>query len=93
MPRPVLYADMLSQPCRAVVVLCQQNGIDIEIKPISIGRGEHRSADFKAVNPLCKLPYLVVRLVSGMGRAASNDTLRQTWSCEIPYSFHRTSWL
>ena len=63
--RPVLYLDLMSQPCRAIETLCRMNNIDVERKWVSIGKRENQQPEFLAVNPLGKLPFLVVRGQAG----------------------------
>lgn len=66
MAPPVLYYDGMSQPCRAVLNLIKLNNLDVELKYVSIAKGSQRSEDFKAINPMCKLPFFVVGLLVGV---------------------------
>lgn len=68
---PLLYLDMLSQPSRAVEILCRVNGLDVERKIVRIGRGEHQTPEYLAVNPLGKVPFLVVRLAGWVTHVAA----------------------
>ena len=43
---PTLYADMVSQPCRAIAVFCQLAGIEFELKEISLAKQEHKTEDY-----------------------------------------------
>jgi glutathione S-transferase len=52
--KPQLYVDLFSQPSRACVILIKANGIDVDIKHVSIARGEQRGGLFKELNPLGK---------------------------------------
>jgi len=55
--RPVtIYADLVSQPSRALVVFCRAAGIPHEVKITRIARGEHRTPEFRKLNPLAQLP-------------------------------------
>lgn len=54
-----LHLDLMSQPCRAVAILCRLNRLPVVEVPVSIGRGEQRRPEFRSkVNPLGKLPAL-----------------------------------
>lgn len=54
----LIYADMLSQPSRAVITLCKEAAIVHEIKLVTIAKGETRSKPFRLLNPLGKVPFI-----------------------------------
>uniref|UniRef100_A0A8C6U4E1 glutathione transferase n=1 Tax=Neogobius melanostomus TaxID=47308 RepID=A0A8C6U4E1_9GOBI len=54
-----LYADLLSQPCRAVHILLNCTGTAHKLRTVALRKGEQRSPDFTKLNPLQKVPVLV----------------------------------
>ncbi|XP_068640459.1 glutathione S-transferase T1 [Aristolochia californica] len=54
-----VYADRLSQPSRAVIIFCKVNGIEFEEITVNLAKGQHRSQEFKEINPLCQVPAIV----------------------------------
>lgn len=54
-----LYADLMSQPSRAVLLFCRVNNIDVDQQLINIQKGDHKTPEFKAINPLGKVPCIV----------------------------------
>lgn len=63
MHKLVLYADLASQPSRAVYWFCLLNEIDVELRIIKLVQGEHRTSEYLSINPNGKVPTLQV--VSG----------------------------
>uniref|UniRef100_A0A3B4APY0 glutathione transferase n=1 Tax=Periophthalmus magnuspinnatus TaxID=409849 RepID=A0A3B4APY0_9GOBI len=57
--RGSLYADLLSQPCRAVRILLQCTGTPHTLRSVALRKGEHLSPDFSKLNPMNKVPVLV----------------------------------
>ncbi|ONK71521.1 uncharacterized protein A4U43_C04F9500 [Asparagus officinalis] len=53
-----LYVDRLSQPSRAVLIFCKVNNIDFEEVRIDIGKGQHKSPEFKEINPMGQVPAI-----------------------------------
>jgi glutathione S-transferase len=53
-----LYIDMMSQPSRAVLLFCLENGIAHQVEMVQIAKGQTRSAEFKALNPRGKVPVI-----------------------------------
>ena len=51
----VLYLDLLSQPCRAVLIFCRLAHIPVTVRFVSLKRREHLSL---SANPTRKLPFL-----------------------------------
>ncbi|KAM9858339.1 glutathione S-transferase theta-2 [Aulostomus maculatus] len=54
-----VYLDLLSQPCRAVLILLTRNNIPHRVHSIALRKGEQRSPDFTKLNPMQKVPVLV----------------------------------
>ncbi|KAK7399217.1 hypothetical protein VNO78_10396 [Psophocarpus tetragonolobus] len=54
-----VYADRMSQPSRAVLVFCKVNGIDFEEITVELSKRQHLSPEFRAINPLRKVPAIV----------------------------------
>ncbi|KAK3084631.1 hypothetical protein FSP39_016586 [Pinctada imbricata] len=52
------YYDMGSQPSRAVYMFMKLNNIPFEEKAIPIMTGEHRTPEFRKINPFTKVPVL-----------------------------------
>lgn len=51
-----LFADLGSQPARAVYWFCVANELPVELVLTRIAKGEHLTPSFKEVNPLGKIP-------------------------------------
>lgn len=54
----VLYADLLSQPCRAVHILLNCTGTAHTLRTVALRKGEQRTPEFTKLNPLQKVPVL-----------------------------------
>ncbi|KAE9607739.1 hypothetical protein Lal_00013450 [Lupinus albus] len=54
-----LYTDRMSQPSRAVLILCKASGIDFEEIKVEISKRQQLSPEFEAINPFKKLPAIV----------------------------------
>lgn len=52
-----VYADLTSQPCRAVVLFCRAAEIPHEFVQIQIKNGDHLKEDLVALNPLKTVPF------------------------------------
>ncbi|XP_011022714.1 PREDICTED: glutathione S-transferase T1 [Populus euphratica] len=55
-----VYVDRLSQPSRAIVIFCKANKIDFEEVGIELLKGQHLTPEFKEINPMGKVPAIVV---------------------------------
>ncbi|KAB5564494.1 hypothetical protein DKX38_004548 [Salix brachista] len=55
-----VYVDRLSQPSRAIVIFCKVNKIDFEEVGIDLLKGQHLTPEFKEINPMGKVPAIVV---------------------------------
>ncbi|KAK9103593.1 hypothetical protein Sjap_020847 [Stephania japonica] len=54
-----LYVDRMSQPSRAVLIFCKANRIEFEEFRIDLAKRDHLRPEFKAINPLGKVPAIV----------------------------------
>lgn len=54
-----LYVDRMSQPSRAILIFCKVNGIDFEEIKVDLSKRQHLSSEFRAINPLRKIPAIV----------------------------------
>lgn len=54
-----LYVDRMSQPSRAILIFCKANGIEFEEVKIDIAKRQHLTPEFKAINPMKKVPAIV----------------------------------
>jgi glutathione S-transferase len=45
---------------RRVRIFLAEKGVSIPLVPVDLGRGEHKSADFTAINPLQRVPALAL---------------------------------
>jgi len=53
-----LFIDYRSQPARAIMGLCQLNGIEHERKEVLMWKGEHMKEPFITVNPAKQIPAM-----------------------------------
>ncbi|KAK4260581.1 hypothetical protein QN277_003677 [Acacia crassicarpa] len=54
-----VYADRTAQPSRAVLIFCKVNGIKFEEITVELAKQQQFSPEYKAINPLKKLPAIV----------------------------------
>ena len=54
-----LFADMLSQPARAVAIFCSAARIPHEMIRVRVGRGDTRTPEFVKINPRMRVPVIV----------------------------------
>ncbi|XP_020599944.1 glutathione S-transferase T1-like [Phalaenopsis equestris] len=54
-----VYANRLSQPSRAIIIFCKVNGVDFEEISIDLLKGEHKSPEYKEINPMAQVPAIV----------------------------------
>ncbi|XDV21416.1 hypothetical protein PO909_026516 [Leuciscus waleckii] len=52
------YLDLVSQPCRAVLIFLKDNKIPHTVESIAIQKGQHKTPEFIKLNPMQKLPVL-----------------------------------
>ena len=53
-----IFADLMSQPSRAVVLFCRVAKIPHEFKPLMLKNGEHLTEDMTKINPFQKVRAL-----------------------------------
>ncbi|XP_062873740.1 glutathione S-transferase theta-2 [Trichomycterus rosablanca] len=53
-----VYVDLMSQPCRAVLIFLIHNKIPHTTQTVLLHKGQHRSAEFRKLNPMQKVPVL-----------------------------------
>lgn len=58
MGKPALYYATLSPPARAVLLTAKEIGLDLELKPINLMKGEHLTPEFLKMNPQHTIPTL-----------------------------------
>lgn len=56
---PTLYASPFSTPALTTLFAAKAVGFAHEVQWIDLSKGEHMSADYKKINPFCKVPALV----------------------------------
>jgi glutathione S-transferase len=54
----VVYGDLLSQPTRAVLLLCKLAGIPHQFQLIRVAKGEQKKPDYLAINPDGRIPAI-----------------------------------
>ncbi|KAK1698759.1 hypothetical protein QYE76_015456 [Lolium multiflorum] len=54
-----VYADRLPQPSRALIIFCRVNKLDFEEVTVNLGKGQHRTPEFKKINPMGQVPAIV----------------------------------
>ena len=55
----ILYVNAYSYTSRRCVAVAKHLGLDVEIREVDLGAGEHHAPDFAAMNPNRKVPVLV----------------------------------
>lgn len=59
MSKPILCYVALSPPARAALMTAREIGLDVEIKHVNMAVAEQRSAEYKKLNPMGKVPTLI----------------------------------
>ncbi|KAF8700157.1 hypothetical protein HU200_034527 [Digitaria exilis] len=54
-----VYSNRLSQPSRAIIIFCRMNRIDFEEVTVDQFKAEHRTPEFKKINPMGQVPAIV----------------------------------
>ena len=54
-----VFADMLSQPARAVTIFCSAARIPHEVVSVRVGRGDTRTPEFVKINPRMRVPVIM----------------------------------
>nr|BAS29974.1 glutathione S-transferase theta [Cyprinus carpio] len=52
------YLDLLSQPCRAVLIFLKHNKIPHTVELVALRKGQHKTPEFSKLNPMQKVPVL-----------------------------------
>ncbi|KAH1119250.1 hypothetical protein GYH30_047870 [Glycine max] len=71
-----VYADRMSQPSRAILIFYKVNGIDFEDVKVDLSKHHQLSPQFRAINPLMKVPAVVdgrFKLFESTGRGKTFD--------------------
>ena len=58
-----IFADLMSQPSRAVVLFCRVAKVPHEFKPIRLVKGEHMTEEMTKINPFQKVWIQFLKLV------------------------------
>ncbi|KFM78123.1 Glutathione S-transferase theta-1, partial [Stegodyphus mimosarum] len=53
-----VFYDLMSQPCRALLIFLKKNKIPFDPKVIALRRGEHLAPEFKKINTFQKVPVI-----------------------------------
>uniref|UniRef100_A0A914XJ56 Glutathione S-transferase theta 1 n=2 Tax=Plectus sambesii TaxID=2011161 RepID=A0A914XJ56_9BILA len=53
-----VYVDLMSQPCRALVLLLRANNVQYEEVAIALRKGEHQTEEFAKINPMQRVPAI-----------------------------------
>ncbi|VVA30080.1 PREDICTED: glutathione [Prunus dulcis] len=53
-----VYVDRMSQPSRAILIFLKANGIEFEEVKIDIAKRQHKSPEFKKINPMGQVPAI-----------------------------------
>ncbi|KAL5537894.1 hypothetical protein UlMin_042334 [Ulmus minor] len=53
-----VFVDRMSQPSRAILIFCKVNGIEFEEVSVDIAKREHVKPEYKAINPMGKVPAI-----------------------------------
>jgi len=53
-----VYYDLMSQPCRALVIFLKANNIPYEECPVALRKGEHMTDEFAKINPFKRVPAI-----------------------------------
>lgn len=57
--KPILYYDMISPQARSCYILTKILGVDVELCPLELVKGEHFSEEYGKVSPSGTVPTLV----------------------------------
>jgi glutathione S-transferase len=55
----ILYNHPWSQHARRIIALMQEAGLEYELRHVALDKGEHRSAEYLAINPDSQVPAFV----------------------------------
>lgn len=54
-----LYGSILSPPTRSVIEFCKLSSINFNFININAQKGDHKTPEYKKLNPFCKFPVIV----------------------------------
>ena len=54
-----IFADLMSQPARAVAILCRAAAIPHELVKVRITAGDNKTPEYTKMNPFQKVPVLL----------------------------------
>ncbi|KAJ9173597.1 hypothetical protein P3X46_016714 [Hevea brasiliensis] len=54
-----VYGHRVSQPSRAIMIFCKANNIEFEEVTIELPKGQHKSPEFKEINPMGQVPAII----------------------------------
>ncbi|EDX08611.1 GD24922 [Drosophila simulans] len=75
MSKPALYYATLSPPSRAVLLTAKAIGLDLELRPINLLKGEHLTPEFLKLNPQHTIPTLI----DGEATIIDSHAICATW--------------
>ena len=71
-----IFADLMSQPSRAVVLFCRVAKIPHEFKPLMLKNGEHLTEEMTKINPFQKVvTYSVIKVHHTISRFITHGSL------------------
>lgn len=53
-----VFYDLMSQPCRALIIFLKVNNIPFESKIVALRKAEHKTPEFSKLNPFQKVPVI-----------------------------------
>ncbi|KAJ9147912.1 hypothetical protein P3X46_030026 [Hevea brasiliensis] len=54
-----VYGHRASQPSRAIMIFCKANNIEFEEVTIDLSKGQHKSPEYKEINPMGQVPAII----------------------------------
>jgi GST-like protein len=77
----VLYGAKTGNSLRASIAL-EEAGIQYSVHPVDLNEGEHKSAGFAELNPLGKVPVLVIVDDNGKRRVVTQSNAIMMWAAD-----------